>query len=214
MNPTTAVRSDVLPAVGSFLIPGTVAATPWVALAWGAPHHLQKFVDANEAISSAVGALLIVGVGLLIESVGTFVESQVVDRESRNPDVSERWYEYLKIAWIREPIGQRYLRKILMTFKFELNLLVATIPTMLGTLALHHYHVIRDEDTAWLALSIALLGCYLWHAVVADADLLHRLRGTLLEVAEEQAAEAADRMASSLLPSTSTSRSVTLPPTS
>ena len=129
MNPTTAVRSDVLPAVGSFLIPGTLAVTPWVALAWGAPHYLQKFVDANEAISSAVGALLIVGVGLLIESVGTFVESQVVDRESKNPDVSERWYSYLKIAWIREPIGQRYLRKILTTFKFELNLLVATVPT-------------------------------------------------------------------------------------
>ena len=101
----------------------------------------------------------------------------MVDRDSKNPDVSERWYQYLKIAWIREPIGQRYLRKILTTFKFELNLLVATVPTMLGTLALHHYHLIRDEDTAWLAVSIALLGCYLWYAVRADADLLHRLRG-------------------------------------
>ena len=190
MDPTTAVRSDVLPGVGSFLIPGTVAAAPWVALVWGEPHHLKDFVDSNQAISMAVGALLVVGAGLMLESIGTFVESYV-DKKSKNPNLTELWYRYLQIAWIREPIGQRYLRKILITFKFELNLLVAVAPTLLGILVLRYYHAIPDEAALSLAVLISLLGIYLWFAVVADADLLHRLRGKLLEAAEEQAADAA-----------------------
>jgi hypothetical protein len=189
MDPTTTVRSDVLPGVGSLLIPGTVAAAPWIALAWGDPHPLKKFVDANQAIATVSGVFLIVAVGLLIESIGTFVESRVVDRATTNADVTERWYKYLKIAWVREPIGQRYLRRTLAMFKFELNLLVAAAPTTVGILVLAYYRVLPRNVATGGVLLLTVLGVYLCWAVRSDADLLHHLRGTLLEVAHEQEAD-------------------------
>jgi len=126
MDLTSTVRSDALPAVGSLLIPGGVAAAPYVALAWGPPHDLKAFVDANQGISTAAAALLVVGVGLLIESIGSYFEYYVVDqRHDDREAMMGRWTEYLRIAWKTEPIGQHYLRRVLTVFKFELNMFVA-----------------------------------------------------------------------------------------
>ena len=53
MDLTSTVRSDVLPAVGSFLVPGAVVSSPYVALLWGPPHNLKAFIDANQGASTA-----------------------------------------------------------------------------------------------------------------------------------------------------------------
>lgn len=187
MDVTTAVRSDVLPAVGSFLIPGAIASAPYVSLAWGTPHHLKAFVDANQGISTAAGALLVVGAGLLVESIGTFVESHVVDKCHDNPKaIQDRWTEYLKIAWIREPVGQRYLRRVLTTFKFELNMLVATLATLPGIVVLGYYRVLPQHAVIGIVLIAIALLIYLWIAALEDSKLLHRLRGELITVARLQ----------------------------
>ncbi len=194
MDVTTAVRSDVLPAVGSLLRPGALVAAPWVALAWGEPHNLRSFAAANETFSTAAAASLTIGAGLIIESLGTFVESHIVDKWHKNhEDVQNRWTEYLKIAWVTEPIGQRYLRSVLTMFKFELNMLVAVVCSIPGVLTLGHYKVLPHHAVFWIVtLSIVGMG-YLAYAVFEDAELLHRLRGDLVAVANEQKEFAANK---------------------
>jgi len=39
------------------------------ALLWGEPHNLKQFVDANQGAATAAAALLVVAVGLLVDSV-------------------------------------------------------------------------------------------------------------------------------------------------
>ena len=181
MDLTSTVRSDSLPAVGSVLVPGAVASLPYAALLWGPPHNLKAFVDANQGASTVVGGLFIVSVGLLIESIGSYAEYYLLD--SRHKDrgaMHERWRNYLQIAWQKEPIGQRYLRRILTTFKFELNLLVATPVTIPGTIALAYYGVIGNTVTLLLGLFIAGLVLYLYRASVSSSVLLDNVRGLLV----------------------------------
>ena len=182
-----AIQPDVLPAIGSLVLPGTVAAAPWIALVWGPPHNLKTFVDANQGVSAAAGVLLVIGVGLLVDSIGTFVESHVVDSWHKDAELlRQRWTEYLKIAWVREPIGQSYLRRVLMAFKFELNLLIAALATFPGTLLLGYYKVVPVHAAFWTLSLTLVFAVYLAYAVRVDSDLLHRLRCDLLDVAREQ----------------------------
>lgn len=181
MDLTSSVRSDTLPAVGSFLVPGAVLSIPYVALAWGTPHNLKAFVDANQGVSTAAAALLVVAAGLLVDSIGSYVEYYIIDLQHKNrAAMLKRWQEYLRIAWKTEPVGQHYLRRILTIFKFELNLLVASAATIPGTLALAYYGVLPVHALiAIFTISVALL-IYLFRASVASSVLLDELREQLI----------------------------------
>jgi hypothetical protein len=181
MDLTSTVRSDTLPAVGSFLVPGAVLSFPYVALAWGAPHDLKAFVDANQGVSTAAAALLVVAAGLLVDSVGSYVEYYVVDLQHKDRTVMlQRWREYLQIAWKIEPVGQHYLRRILTIFKFELNLLVASVGTVPGTIALAYYGVLPGHAIVAVVIITALAVLYLFKASVASSLLLADLREQLV----------------------------------
>jgi hypothetical protein len=181
MDLTSTVRSDTLPAVGSFLVPGAVAATPFVALVWGQPHDLKAFVDANQGVSTAAAALLVVAIGLLVESVGSYAEFYWIDRQHKNrEEMLNVWREYLQIAWQTEPVGQHYLRRILTIFKFELNLLVATLATIPGTVLLGWWSVLPWHGFVWLLLITFCLAWYLYVASVASSRLLAELRQGLV----------------------------------
>lgn len=181
MDLTSTVRSETLPAVGSMLVPGAVAAAPYVALAWGPPHNLKLFVDANQGISTAAAALLIVSVGLLVESLGSYVEYHAVDRCHDNRErMLNEWEEYLQIAWTTEPIGQHYLRKVLTIFKFELNLCVAGLATLPGSAGLAHFGVMPPHASWAVLIATALATGGLFLVAVHSSKLLATLRHNLL----------------------------------
>lgn len=185
MDLTSSVRTDALPAVGSLLVPGAVASAPYIALLWGPPHHLKAFVEAKEGVSTAAAVLLVVGLGFLIESIGSYVEYYLIDRRHQDRDAMiARWREYLRIAWQVEPIGQHYLRRVLTIFKFELNMLVAAIASIPGLIALRLYDVVMPIPV-WLLLGLAVgLVVYLTFATAASSVLLDGLRKELLAQAK------------------------------
>jgi hypothetical protein len=186
MDLTSTVRSDTLPAVGSFLVPGAVASSPYVALLWGPPHDLRTFVDANAGASTVAAAMLTVAAGLLIDSIGSYVEYYGVDRLHKNrAEMLSRWKEYLRIAWKTEPIGQHYLRRILTIFKFELNLLVASILTIPGTVALWWFSVLSPHGARWILAITGVLVLYLCRACYDTSVLLDELRTELVAQANE-----------------------------
>jgi len=181
MDLTSTVRSDSLQGVGSVLVPGAVASLPYVALVWGPPHDLKGFVDANQGAATAVAAVLLVAVGLLVESVGSYVEYYVIDtRHADRAAMLDRWREYLRIAWKTEPIGQHYLRRILPIFKFELNLLVATVVTLPGIGLLAYYQVFPIYTLLAIGAGVVVLASYMYRASVDSSFLLADLRRDLV----------------------------------
>ena len=60
--------------------------------------------------------------------MGSYVEVYLIDR--RRPDHADMLatsWKYLRIAWVHEPIGPHYLRRLLVSLKFELNMFVAVM---------------------------------------------------------------------------------------
>jgi hypothetical protein len=184
MDLTSSVRTDALPALGSLLVPGALAAAPYIALAWGEPHNLKAFVAAQEAASTAAGFLVIAASGFLIESIGSYVEYYVIDwRHEDRAGMLDRWRRFLRVAWTTEPIGQRYLRRILTVFKFELNLLVATVATLPGLWALWHYGLLTPRQAITLQVLAVGLILYLLRATFDSSKLLDELRAELVATA-------------------------------
>lgn len=127
MDITSTVRSDALPAVGGILVPGAIAITPYVLFMGSNLFDPNGFIAKSQGFSAGLAAILIVSVGIFIESIGTYLEYYVIDNFHGNKEnMQKEWWDYLKIAWNVEPIGQQYLRKVLIIFKFELNMCVAT----------------------------------------------------------------------------------------
>jgi hypothetical protein len=181
MDLTSTVRPDTLSSVGSVLIPGSLAAGPYVALVWGPPHNLKMLVNANEGLSTVIAALLVVAMGLLVESLGSYAEYYVIDRLHADPKaLTDRFAEYLQVSWKVEPIGQHYLRRVLIIFKFELNLLVATVATLPGTLALASFGILSQHALVGFLGVTLVLGAYLLRAAYDSSKLLDQVRTQLI----------------------------------
>jgi hypothetical protein len=133
MDPTSAVRTDTLPAIATLVGPGLVASSPYAWLWLSIASDVRVFLNQHEAIAVAAAVLLWVVSGFAIESLGSYVEVHWIDRRrSDHEEMLKDWWRYLRIAWVNEPVGQRYLRRLLTTFKFELNMLVAAWVCFVG----------------------------------------------------------------------------------
>jgi hypothetical protein len=77
--------------------------------------------------------------GLIAEDMGARLE-RAFDNRLCNVHGYERhleeWYDYLCVAFEREPVGHRYLRSIVLRLKFELGMTIASIPFALGAIAI------------------------------------------------------------------------------
>ncbi len=182
MDFTSTVRTETLSATASVLVPGLAAVTPYAAyLAAGYP-TIGAFAAAHEAQAVTVMVFLTVGGGFLIESLGSYIEFHILDR--RHPDrtaMLAEWRRYLQIAWKVEPIGQHYLRRLLTTFKFELNLLTAAIVAFPGVVLLFGAGLV-SPGAGWALIGVSVaLGWYLLQAATATSLLLADTRKLLLE---------------------------------
>ena len=126
MDPTTAVRSETLPVIATVVAPGAFVSGPYLWAGLATADAVRAFLDRHEGLALAGAILLWIVAGFTVESLGSYVEFYWIDRP--RPDHAEMlgtWWRYLRIAWSKEPVGQHYLRRMLVSFKFELNMSVA-----------------------------------------------------------------------------------------
>lgn len=101
----------------------------------------------------------------------------LIDR--RRPDrtrMLETWWRYLRIAWVHEPIGQRYLRRLLVSFKFELNMCVATLLTIPCVALLATFGRLSRAAAAGLFAVFLLSAILLFAAARGNVEGLVRAR--------------------------------------
>lgn len=185
MDPTTTVRTDALPAVASVLIPGLIAGLPYLALLWGEPHNVGDLASAFPVAALIVGTLCVVGLGMAIESLGSYVEYYVFDRyfcrDESSQERSWTWWLFLNSAWEHEPVGFEYLKRLLVTFKFELNTAVALVTSLVGTALLAWHGVLTVNVSLRVALGTALFATALFFAAIDTSNVLAKVRRGLLK---------------------------------
>src|SRR5438132_6175097 len=117
MDLTTAVRTDTLPAIATVVAPGALASAPFLWLLLSSMPSLRAFIGDHEPTALTSAALVWIVVGFGLDSAGSYVEVYCIDRRRQDhAEMLDVWWRYLRIAWTHEPIGQHYLRRMLVSF--------------------------------------------------------------------------------------------------
>jgi len=119
--------------------------------------------------------------GLLVEDIGSRIESRLFDKHlSGKPKFSrhhEDWNRYLRLTFSIEPVGQRYLRTILLRFKFEVGTAVALL---LSSPGLFLTGLTFRWSLLWFSLCVALAFGLMFEARCSH-ELLSEVRHEILE---------------------------------
>jgi hypothetical protein len=181
MDLSSAVRTDTLPGIVTILAPGLIASAPYSWYLVAQSPDLQSFLNQHEAIAVAAAVLLWSVNGLAVDSLGSYVEVYLIDRLRPNhAEMMDTWRKYLRIAWLHEPVGQRYLRRILVSFKFELNMSVAALVGAIGVI-LFLPGLLTSRATALLTGSLLVLAGLLFFAARDSSTVLADVRAALVQ---------------------------------
>jgi len=196
MDPTTAVRTDAIEVIATVIAPGAYASAPYMWAVLAQSHEWRDFLEKHEAIALASAILAWTVAGFVVESVGTYAEYYLIDR--KRPDhaaMLANWWRYLQITWAKdkEPIGQHYLRRTLVSFKFELNMATACVGSMPGWLLLGLIGVLSGLQSIDVVILSWIAALGLFSMARTSAGVLAEVRERLLAVADEQAKNAITR---------------------
>lgn len=114
------------------LIPGLVFIAPWLLMLVQHTEATLGFSEFNTLANALVFASAAVA-GLAIEGVGTHIEVTWDKEREKALSVKEHWYAYLARKIDPEPVGYRYLSRLVTTLYSELGLLFAAPSFFLGS---------------------------------------------------------------------------------
>jgi hypothetical protein len=118
---TGLVSQDSLASVISLLIPGLFVASPVAASVLDRFPSAADLAGRHEAVAVTIFGFSVLFFGLLCDVVRSRVEWAYFDPrvDSRAKDHNSNWALFLRMAYEVEPIGHRYIRRMLATMKFE-----------------------------------------------------------------------------------------------
>jgi hypothetical protein len=90
------------------------------------------------------------------------------------------WWKYLRIAWVQEPVGQHYLRRMLVSFKFELNMFVGTFLSVLGVGWLGVIGILRWQSAVVVCIGLGVVVVLLAKAARDSSEVLADVRAALV----------------------------------
>jgi hypothetical protein len=90
-----------------------------------------------EVTFGTLAVLVALAAGFILEDVGSWIEllwDRLQDDRKANEEI---WWRYLRTAFVVEPVGEGYLRTILLRMKFELSFGASLVPMLVGVLLLN-----------------------------------------------------------------------------
>jgi hypothetical protein len=136
----------------TILIPGLVAVAPWLlvlAMYTPATFGLNSYPVLGQALIFAVVAVI----GTVCEGLGTILECRWDRKLESELSVDENWITYLAHKFDKEPVGFRYISRLVTSLYFELSMLFAVPVFIVGSLALA---ILRFRDYLCLAVMVAV----------------------------------------------------------
>lgn len=137
---TAAFQSEVFRPVATLVAPGFFALFTVGIFVWQRFPGLATFAEAHPGLATTSAVLTVLMVGLVTEDLGARLEQHFDVQLTKQPGYEQHgqeWFEYLRLAFEREPVGHRYLRSLVLRLKFELGMAVASVPFSLAALCLH-----------------------------------------------------------------------------
>lgn len=181
-------KREVFRPFATVFVPGGIAILPYaVQLLFTFP-DLSAFAQANAGASVVIFLMFAIAAGLVTEDIGARIET-CWDRRLNRGKKGERqagehldtWERYLQLTFDEDPIGQNYLRSVLVRLKFELGIIVAIPVGWAGFLWLH----LTIELWSWRSFVIGslialVLFLYLIYESYGSTVTLGRIRAILV----------------------------------
>ena len=184
MNLSSAVKTETVPLIVTILLPGALASSSYLWwLLQGAPPEMLAFLTAKESVATIGAIIVCLAVGFTIDSLGSYVEVYALDKRQKDYEAfMTTWWVYLKKQWQTDPIGQNYLRRVLVSFKFELNMFVACFLTIPGILLLYLSGIVTACRGCWTVLALLVLTILFFRFAKSSSELLAEVRKRLNEI--------------------------------
>jgi predicted Co/Zn/Cd cation transporter (cation efflux family) len=165
------------------LVPGLVATAPWLLLlASGRPGVSQLYKD-YQVLANAVLFATIVAVGSVIEGIGSSFEARWDKEREGELGVQANWNAYLARVSDPEPVGHRYLTRMVTAMYFELGMMIAAPALIAGVTRLLAVSQVAVYPWGYVAATIAALGAayYFYGAARQSHRVLCEVRRELAE---------------------------------
>ena len=177
------LKNEVFRPVVSLLVPGVISILPYFAWWFLAYPPLAKAASANSGASLLVAGILALGAGLLLEDVGSSLELLLDKREEKKtPNFNTVWNAYLALRIQDEFVAQRYLRTVLVRFKFELSMVFAPLIGLGGLLGCHFVTCTLPTTAVWTSIILTILvSIYCLREASCSVAVLHTVRATLVD---------------------------------
>ncbi len=163
--------------IGAMMVPSAIAVAPWV-YRWCEENweYALNWIDDHWAIAATVLVMGSVLGGFILENIGSWLEFLFDKLRSLKTNSTHEadWERYLRTAFHVEPVGQNYIRTILIRFKFELAMAVACISATLGA-----WYVLQVQ---WLTIVISIFTTWMLTEAWISHGLLARTRRKLTEI--------------------------------
>jgi hypothetical protein len=166
MNLFAAFQSEVFRPLVTLLIPGAFGVSSWVlVLLWKYP-HLKELASSNRTEAAVVLFLVTTAAGMLIEDLGARFEKFRDGQLDKNPkgDHMRIWYDYLRTAYEKDPIGRGYIRTVVVRLKFELGIAIASLSTVIGIVVLYFMGLSGGPALLFVSLPGGLSAYEWWEA--------------------------------------------------
>jgi hypothetical protein len=177
----SAFGSEVFRPLATIVIPGAMAITTWFVVVLQRFPSFRNLAEANHTETALLLALASIASGLLVEDIGSRIESRWFDKQLvKQPSFShhdDEWDQYLRLTFTIEPVGQRYLRTILLRFKFEVGTAVALLLSCPG---LFWTSVAYPWTLLWFSVCVTLAWGLLFEAQCSH-QLLSEVRHEILK---------------------------------
>jgi hypothetical protein len=177
---TAAFQSEVFRPVVTLVVPGFYASATISICLLQRFENLRRLLDAYPGAATIVFLLVILTLGLITEELGARIELQfdrLLTKCAGYENHFDEWFDYLRLAFTKEPVGHRYLRTLVLRLKFELGMTVATVPFTLGAFWL-------PIPLVWRLIVVACsisLGAYLCFEAQRGDKVLSELRREMLK---------------------------------
>lgn len=169
------------------VIPGLIAIFPWFIFFLNVHAHAKSYLHSNTNVTILAIIFLSLITGLIIENMGGRLEVWWLDKRNKKKykNYGDIWDKFLLLVYEKnEPVGQRYLRNILLRMKFELSTAIAMIPLSIGLIFVNYNHSIFND---WLAFTFvvivlpALFLIYLLYEATSSSEILAKTREHLVK---------------------------------
>lgn len=182
MDISSVFKTEVFRPIVITLVPGLMAVVPYLFIVHYYFPNIASLFSKHSSAFIIVVLLVCIAFGQILEDFGSLIETAMWKWVVGSKHDNEIWNEFLRTHFVKEPIGLRYMRTIVLRMKFENSFIAALCFFSAGIFWLGIVGFIGRHAHVLLILAVTfLLILYLAYESYESAKLLKEQRINLLK---------------------------------